>query len=347
MKTLLATALSIFLAVAGTASAQTCSLPNTLTNGTTADATQVMANFDALLNCANGNGSVGSGTSGQIGYYAATGNALSGESLSNLLDSVAGSTQGSILYRSASGWVALPPGANGYVLQSGGASGDPSWAPPGGGGGGISTIVGAGVSSSAATVALPGMPVITRPTLASLSWLSQESATATDNTNGPLVLQTTQSTSGNSLNALIKNVAGSDWTVTVEYALGNHTGGSSLDLAGLIVYNSASGRAYVCGINGSSSIGVWAYNSLTSLNSGPASMTILLNPGAIWTRAQYVSSTATLTFFYSTDGFTWQTIYSTSASFVGVPTGYGITVGSQNNTSGYVLSLDYMVDSSP
>ena len=180
MKALLATALSILLAAASTANAQTCSLPNTLTNGTTADAAQVMANFDALLNCVSGNGSVGSGTPGQIGYYAATGNALSGESLSNLLDLAVGSAQGSILYRSSSGWVALPPGTSGYVLQSGGASGDPSWAPPGGGGGGISTIVGAGVSSSAATVALSGMPVIIRPTLASLSWLNQASATATD-----------------------------------------------------------------------------------------------------------------------------------------------------------------------
>jgi hypothetical protein len=39
---------------AGTASAQTCtSLPYTLTNGTTADASQVMANFNYVLNCAN------------------------------------------------------------------------------------------------------------------------------------------------------------------------------------------------------------------------------------------------------------------------------------------------------
>lgn len=43
---------SIFLSAA--ASAQSCgSLPNTLANGTNADATQVMANFNVLLNCAN------------------------------------------------------------------------------------------------------------------------------------------------------------------------------------------------------------------------------------------------------------------------------------------------------
>ena len=42
------------LSATGTASAQACpTLPNTLTNGTAADATQVMANFNYVLNCAN------------------------------------------------------------------------------------------------------------------------------------------------------------------------------------------------------------------------------------------------------------------------------------------------------
>jgi hypothetical protein len=45
------------LALAGNVVAQTCSLPNTLTNGTNADATQVMANFNALLSCINSNAS--------------------------------------------------------------------------------------------------------------------------------------------------------------------------------------------------------------------------------------------------------------------------------------------------
>lgn len=41
------------LVVADNASAQSCTVPNTLTNGTNADATQVMANFNALLTCLN------------------------------------------------------------------------------------------------------------------------------------------------------------------------------------------------------------------------------------------------------------------------------------------------------
>jgi hypothetical protein len=46
-------ALSFLLVLGNSALAQTCTVPNTLTNGTNADATQVMANFTALLNCVN------------------------------------------------------------------------------------------------------------------------------------------------------------------------------------------------------------------------------------------------------------------------------------------------------
>jgi hypothetical protein len=41
------------LVLGSSAIAQTCSVPNTLTNGTNADATQVMANFNAILTCLN------------------------------------------------------------------------------------------------------------------------------------------------------------------------------------------------------------------------------------------------------------------------------------------------------
>lgn len=53
--------------------------------------------------------------------------------LSQLLD-WSSSTQGSLLYRGASGWVALAPGTLGQTLQSGGAGGNLSWLTPTGGG---------------------------------------------------------------------------------------------------------------------------------------------------------------------------------------------------------------------
>lgn len=113
----------LFLTGARVASAQCTTLPYNLTNGAVTDANQVMANFNAL----NGCGSVANGTTGQVGYYAAPGNVLSGESLSTLMDSTFGSTRGSILIRGASGWTLLPPGPSGTVLTSSGPGADPTY----------------------------------------------------------------------------------------------------------------------------------------------------------------------------------------------------------------------------
>lgn len=59
MKTIISAALGLLtLAWANSALASNCpSYPYTLTNGTTADANQVMANFNSILNCSNGFGS--------------------------------------------------------------------------------------------------------------------------------------------------------------------------------------------------------------------------------------------------------------------------------------------------
>ncbi|MDA9529574.1 hypothetical protein ACM42_14320 [Bradyrhizobium sp. CCBAU 25338] len=47
-------ALLLAMTFGGNAVAQNCSIPNNLANGTNADATQVMANFNALVGCVNG-----------------------------------------------------------------------------------------------------------------------------------------------------------------------------------------------------------------------------------------------------------------------------------------------------
>jgi hypothetical protein len=78
---------------------------------------------------------VNAGTAGQVGVYDASGNDISGKSLSNVLDSSISSTQGTILYRGSSGWAGLAPGTAGYVLGTNGAGADPIWVPQSGGGG--------------------------------------------------------------------------------------------------------------------------------------------------------------------------------------------------------------------
>jgi hypothetical protein len=51
----------------------------------------------------------------------------SANTLTQVLDSTASGTQGSILYRGASSWTALGPGTSGQFLQSGGSGANPSW----------------------------------------------------------------------------------------------------------------------------------------------------------------------------------------------------------------------------
>lgn len=52
--------------------------------------------------------------------------------LSSLLSSLS-DTQGAVIYRNATEWVALAPGTSGYVLTTGGAGANPSWAAASGG----------------------------------------------------------------------------------------------------------------------------------------------------------------------------------------------------------------------
>jgi hypothetical protein len=75
-----------------------------------------------------GSGTVNSGTTGQVAYYAANGTTISGQALSALIDSAIGNAQGDILYRGASSWAVLAPGAGGNFLETQGASANPQWA---------------------------------------------------------------------------------------------------------------------------------------------------------------------------------------------------------------------------
>jgi len=74
------------------------------------------------------------------------------------LDTIS-NVQGSILYRSASGWVALPPGAAGQFLETQGASANPQWATPTGG-----TVTSVGLTAPA-IFSVSGSPVVGAGTL--------------------------------------------------------------------------------------------------------------------------------------------------------------------------------------
>ena len=83
--------------------------------------------------------------------------------LTAIMDSAIGSTQGSIIYRNASSWVALTPGTSGQVLRTNGAGANPSWAAVGGTG--TVTSVALADGSTTPIYAITGSPVTGAGTL--------------------------------------------------------------------------------------------------------------------------------------------------------------------------------------
>ena len=71
---------------------------------------------------------------GQLLKYDNASSSWKNVTLSAALDTIS-STRGTVLYRGASGWAALPPGTAGQFLKTNGAGADPAWASGGGGGG--------------------------------------------------------------------------------------------------------------------------------------------------------------------------------------------------------------------
>lgn len=89
-------------------------------------------------------------TSGNLG------SARYSSTLSASIDASAGSTQGSILYRNASGWTELGPGTSGQILQTQGSGANPVWA----------SVTGVGTVTSIATgTGLTGGPITASGTI--------------------------------------------------------------------------------------------------------------------------------------------------------------------------------------
>jgi hypothetical protein len=66
--------------------------------------------------------------SGDIGTFNGSHALIDGGTLSSLLDSNFGNSQGTVLYRGASTWTALTPGTQYQFLQTNGSSANPAWA---------------------------------------------------------------------------------------------------------------------------------------------------------------------------------------------------------------------------
>lgn len=76
---------------------------------------------------------------------------LGAATLSSAIDTEFSSTQGSVLYRGASAWLALTPGSSGQLLASGGPAANPSWVTATGTGTVTSVVCGTGLSGGTIT----------------------------------------------------------------------------------------------------------------------------------------------------------------------------------------------------
>lgn len=80
-----------------------------------------------------GSGSLPTISSGTLLGNSTSGSATAAQTtLTALIDRAIGSTQGEILYRSATAWVPLAPGTSGQFLQTQGSAANPQWATAGG-----------------------------------------------------------------------------------------------------------------------------------------------------------------------------------------------------------------------
>jgi len=82
-------------------------------------------------------------------------------SLSAILDSNIGSTQGEMLFRGSGGWVGLSPGTSGQLLQTKGAGADPSWTTISG----VGTVTSVNGSGGTTGLTLTGGPITSSGTL--------------------------------------------------------------------------------------------------------------------------------------------------------------------------------------
>ena len=278
------------VAATAPAAAQCAPLPYSFTNGQAADATQVMGNFNSLLSCLNSNGSVSAGTAGQLGYYASNGNVISGQSLSSVLDAAVGSSQGSVLYRGATGWTALGPGVSGQVLNSGGPGANVFWGSPAG----LGPLPYSGTTGGAWT----------RPAGTGFSWVNQGAATFTDNTGGAPLVLTKPAGSSDNISLLCVSAPATPYSFT---AFVTTPGGASpfYGMIGVALYDSGSGKVTTLSFS-SSTTNVQHWNSTTSFSGNLKNLTLYNN--LLWMRV--TNDGTTLTYFISTDAIQWLQVAS-------------------------------------
>lgn len=205
----------------------------------------------------------------------------------------------------------------------------------GGGGSGIGTIIAGGITSTATSIALPSLPIIS-PAPGFTTWLNQDSTVETINPNGPLALFTLQTTAAYS--ARYKAAPVGAFTLVAHMGFLGWPGNGF----GIILTDGTKLVSFNYGVSVSAfNIAISNFTNFNTFSSNPAQKNFGSFLDTIWQRIIF-DGVNTYTFDVSIDGFTWQRIYQTAALFL-VPTGIGIGINAFGNdaTMGMCLSLDY------
>ncbi|MBZ9765503.1 hypothetical protein LB526_01840 [Mesorhizobium sp. CA6] len=306
--------LAIFCVAGANSARAACTLPNTLTNGQTADATQVMADFNALVACLNAAGPGGSGSSVQYnngsGAFAGVGPLADGQLV---IGATGGVPQAQNL--TAGSGITITNGPGSVTISSAGGSG-----------GSVSPFYDANV--------IP----LTKPTASSFTVANStgNTGTLTDMASRGVVLSTPGS--GNVNTTMEQPIANSStFTVTaLVYPVGYLTGNW---FWGICVKDTA-GKYAVFGFRNQTPVSYFKFSNINTYNSSSTSTGIVNAQNPIWVKLQAASGTFTFSFSFDGEHFNpgW------SVSMTDYLTSNLSTVGIfiLNNTTGRDIPLDVL-----
>jgi hypothetical protein len=254
--------------------------------------------------------SIGSGD--VLGNSGASSATPSDTTLTALLDRALGSTQGIILYRGASAWAALGVGSSGNCLTSSGAGANPAWS---------SACNGTGGSVG------PRQGSVTKPVVASFSWVNQSAASAVDGVTGIVMSDTTSSgTSEN--NSLLTQAAPGSFPYDVVAHVEHLSKSDAFFAAGIHLRNSSSGKFLALHIQARAQNSMFVefdrFANPTTYNStvaGPINFTQVVK----WVRFNVTSTTVTA--YVSPNGLDWYSVGTeTISGYVGSIDTIGINI---------------------
>ncbi len=283
-----------------------CTLPYQFTNGQTADASQVMANFNALLACVN-NAAPG-GAANAVQYNGGAGNFGGAGPLTNgqlAIGSSGGPPQATTL--TAGSGIAITNGPGSITITGGGAAGN---------------------NGSDAT--------FTPPVLANMVWMVQGTATAVQDGN---FVNFTNPVSNSAYAGLMLPVTATSFTITarirpslvaVNYQVQGIVLASSAMTGGKVQMFTA---IYTGGLSNEWSYwnAGWTYAS--------SSRVAITYSDAIWLRV--VSTSSGNSFYISQNGRVWAETNSDNNSWIGAPIAYaGIMCGGQGGGIDTNITID-------